>query len=299
MNRRHFLTTSAALATLALSSPARAFLGIDLGGAADDATGLDLTKLWDAGNDIVKSFNDITPEQEYYIGRSVSAVILSKYHPFNNGSIRNYLTVLGTTLAQGSSRPETFGGYSFQVLDSDEINALSAPSGFIFLTRGLLRCCRTEDALAAVLAHEIAHVAHMHGLLAIQQSRLTSGLTILAQNGASLAGGDLGAVTQAFGGAITDVTTTMIDSGYSRDLEYEADQSALTTLKNVGYDPQAMVDMLQVMHQNLTDDAHGFGHTHPAPEDRIEEVQAILGQYQPPQPPPARATRFMLTMGGV
>lgn len=297
MNRRQFILATAALATFGASSPARAFLGLGFGD--DDSDPLGITSLWNAGENLVRGFDDITPEQEYYIGRSVAAIILSKYQPYNVPKVTRYLTALGNSLAMGSSRPATFGGYCFQVLDSAEINALSAPGGFVFITRGLLRCCDSEDAVAAVLAHEIAHIAHKHGLQAIQDARISSSLSTIAQAGATLSGGDLGMVTEAFGGAIADVTTTMIDSGYSRDAEYEADQSALATMQRVGYDPQAMVAMLRTMEVQLTDDSTGFGKTHPSPVDRIEEAQETLGEYFVPDPPAVRYERFNKTMGTV
>lgn len=300
MNRRTFLSYVAALATVGYSSPAHALFGLDIGdGDSSDSSGFNLGSLWDAGSNIIDSFEDITPEQEYYIGRSVSAVILSKYKPFNSPAITRYLTVLGNTVAMASSRPQTFGGYSFQMLDSEEVNALSAPGGYVFVTRGLMRCCNSEDALAAVLAHEVGHVALQHGLQAIQESRLTSGLSVIAKGSAELAGGDLGAVTQAFGGAITDVTTTMIESGYSRSQEYEADEAALATLKRVGYDPQAMVETLQTMREKFTEESSGFAKTHPSPEDRIEEAQDIIGEYAPPTIPDVRTNRFIQATSGV
>lgn len=302
MKRRTFISSlsgMAALAAFGMATPASALFGIDIGDSDSGSGSLDITSLWDAGENIARSFEDITPEQEYYIGRSVSAVILSKYPAYDNKSQTAYLSVLGNAVAQASCRPETFMGYSFQMLDTDEINALSAPGGFVFATRGLLRCCRTEDALAAVLAHEVGHVSLQHGLQQIQQSRLTSGLSTLAQSGAAMAGGDLAAVTEAFGGTIADVTTTMIESGYSRDLEYEADQAAVTTLQRLGYAPQALVDMLRVMQDRFKADSGGFARTHPSPKDRIKEIRNAIGDHADPAVPAPRAARFARIMTGV
>jgi len=120
-----------------------------------------------------KTFQDITPKQEHYIGRSVAATVLEAYKPYDRASLNQYLTVLGQTLAQYSDKPETFGGYHLLVLETDEINAFAAPGGLILVSRGLLRCCRSEDALASVLAHEIGHVQNQHGLRAIKRGRLT------------------------------------------------------------------------------------------------------------------------------
>ncbi len=194
---------------------------------------------------IARSVESFTPEQEYYIGRSVGAVVLSKYLAYVNMPVNQYLNVLGQTLAKASDLPEIFGGYRFLVLDSDDINAFATPGGHIFVTRGLIRCCRTEDALAAVLAHEIGHVQLRHGMQAIEKARTTEALTVIAQEGLKTYGSrEIAQLTQTFSGAISDITGTMINKGYSRSYEYHADQAALVILQRVGYNPAGLIDML-------------------------------------------------------
>jgi len=117
---------------------------------------------------IEKTWQDLTPEQEYYIGRAVVAQVLQTYPPLDRPQANDYMNLLGQSLAVFSERPETFGGYHFLLLDSDEINAFAAPGGLILVTRGMLRCCENEDELAAVLAHEICHAELKHGLSAIK-----------------------------------------------------------------------------------------------------------------------------------
>ncbi|HHF43560.1 MAG TPA: peptidase M48, partial [Candidatus Aminicenantes bacterium] len=95
------------------------------------------------------SFADITEEEEYYIGRSVAATILATYPALNNSRLTRYVNRVGQAVGVYSDRPEIFAGYHFLVLDSNEINAMAAPGGFIFITKGLLRLCRNEDMLAA------------------------------------------------------------------------------------------------------------------------------------------------------
>ena len=143
----------------------------ELGAAVGEATGTinrqQAESITKGAAAVGKTFDDITPEQEYYIGRAVAATVLSKYKPYDISAGNEYLNVLGQGLALSSDRPETFGGYHFLIMDSDEINAFSAPGGLVLVSRGLIRCCPNEDALAAVLAHEIGHVEKQHGLRAI------------------------------------------------------------------------------------------------------------------------------------
>ena len=248
---------------------------------------------------VTKTFEDITPEQEYYIGRTVAATVLLEHKPLDNSALNAYVNRVGQSLAQFSTRPETFGGYRFLVLDSDDINAFAAPGGLILVTRGLLRCAATEDELAAVLAHEIGHVEKLHGLRAIRTGRLNTALTTLAvEAGKNLAGQELAEVTKAFDESINDITGTLINSGYSRKLEYEADAAAIAILKKAGYQPGALVAMLDNMQQKWDPARRDFAATHPAPADRIAQLKK-LGVTATKQTTAARQQRFQDAVQGL
>jgi beta-barrel assembly-enhancing protease len=241
-----------------------------------------------------KRREEFTPEQEYYIGRSVAAVILSKYPPYSNQAVNEYLNLIGQALAQVSDTPEIFLGYRVLILNSDEINAFATPGGHIFITKGLLRCCRTEDAVAAVLAHEIGHIQLKHGIQAIKQERFIEfGKTIVTEIGGEK-------LLETFGGAIGDFTNMMINTGYSRPFEYAADDLALTVLRRLGYDPNGLVEVLMVMEKKLKPEEAGFGKTHPPPQDRIEKAQKRTGiKYSPVLTPAPRQVRFMKIIGNI
>lgn len=276
--------------------------GVDIGSVLGAAAGSVLpgpaASLVKAGTALGKSFQDLTPEQEYYLGRAVAASILSEYRPYEDETANRYLNVLGQTLAQASDRPDTFGGYRFLLLDSSEINAFAAPGGLILVTRGMVRLCKTEDTLAAVLAHEIGHIQGRHGLRAIKTSRLTTAFNILAIEAAKSYGpSQLGQLTQAFEGSITDITSTLVNNGYSRDLEAEADQAATVILRRVGYDPGALATLLAEMQMHLKPGGPGFARTHPMPGDRIKLIGAGAGSMSPV--PAARQNRFEVAMGNV
>ena len=242
---------------------------------------------------VARSFEDFTPEQEYYIGRSVGAEILETYPPYEDPALNRYVNLLGQTLAQMSDRPETFSGYRFLIQDSDDINALSAPGGFIFVTRGMLRCCRSEDALAATLAHEIGHVQAKHGLQAIKQARVTEALTTIGLESAKTFGGEeLAQLTRTFESSIADITRTLITNGYSRELEGDADAAAVTIMRRVGYDPNALIDMLTVMSQQLVPGRLDFARTHPTPAARMSAIQPKIGAYRPVSLQTRRQRRF-------
>jgi predicted Zn-dependent protease len=249
---------------------------------------------------VQKSFEDITPEQEYYIGRAVGATILAQYRPYTGPGPTEYLNLLGRTLSFASDRPETFGGYHFLILDSEEINAFAAPGGLIFISLGLLACADSEDTVAAILAHEIAHVVEQHGLQAIKKSRVTSALTSVAIASAQTAGSDeLAKLTTVFEDSIGDITATLVNSGYSRAFEKEADLMAVEILKRVGYDPNALVRMLEVMETRLEPGGPDFAKTHPEPEVRITEIRKVLAEAPAAPLQVERQARYRAALGNL
>jgi beta-barrel assembly-enhancing protease len=228
---------------------------------------------------VEKSQQELTPEQEYYVGRAVVAQVLQSYRPLDVPQMNTYLNLLGQSLAIFSNRPETFGGYHFLLLDSDEVNAFAAPGGLILVTRGMLRCCDNEDELAAVLAHEICHVELKHGLKAIKQGRLTEAFTIIAAESAKQMGGEeLASLTSTFEASVGDVVMTLTTSGYSRDQERSADAAAVQLLQRAGYPEAAMTTMLQRMDERLSDDTGGpgFARTHPSAKSRINTLSTTI-----------------------
>lgn len=249
---------------------------------------------------VEKTFQDITPEQEYYLGRAVAANILADYAPMDDAAANAYLNRVGQTLAMASDRPETFGGYHFLLVESDQINAFAAPGGLILVTRGMVGLCAGEDELAAVLAHEIGHVQAKHGLRAIKSSRLTSALGVLAAEGTRQFGSrQMQQLVADYSGSIGDITTTLVSNGYSRGLEKEADAAAAAILARVGYNPRALPAMLQAMDRRLQPGGPDFAKTHPDPQDRIAEIGPLLAQAGPLQEDPARAERFRTALGRV
>jgi predicted Zn-dependent protease len=308
MKRRRLLAEAAFVPLLGLiligGCKAIESLG-ELGGQVGQATGVmteeQAGSLGRVSKAVAKTFADITPEQEYYIGRAVAAVVLSQYRPYSDENANAYLNLLGRTLALFSNRPETFGGYHFLILDSPQINAFAAPGGFIFVTRGMLRCAASEDEVAAILAHEIGHVQEKHGLQAIRKSRITTALTSAALTAAKTLGPDaLSEITSLFDDSIQDITGTLINSGYSRAFERQADEAAVEILSRLGYDPRALIRVLQIMSGKLDPKGLDFAKTHPDPKQRIKVAEKAIGDL--PQFPPAdraRRSRYEAALGNV
>ncbi len=222
---------------------------------------------------------DLSPEEEYYIGRSVAASILARYKPLGIPEVDVYLNLLGQGLSLHSPRPEIFMGYRFMAIQGDEPNAFATPGGHIFISRGLMKLVRTEDELAAALAHEISHVALGHGLGSVQGARFAKIVSDFAIGAGLTSGGGAADFTAAFGDAIAEIASTIVVSGYSRTYEFRADLEARKILADAGYDPNALAGLISRLPSRLEsgyDSAgkarEGFAVTHPEPLSRLEAI---------------------------
>jgi predicted Zn-dependent protease len=230
---------------------------------------------------IERALEDITPEQEYYIGRAVGANLLTHYELYQEDpDLVLYLNEITAAVAINSKKPEIFNGYHAMVLDSAEINAFSTSGGHIFITRGLLDCASSEDALAAVIAHELAHIQLQHSIMAIKSDRV---INAIATTGSSLAGLALSDLAEILDEAANDIVSAM-QEGYSQNQEFAADTFALELLADTGYEPSSLVAMLRTLERNQfrrpDGPANGLARTHPSPEDRIAQLERPLRQYK-------------------
>jgi predicted Zn-dependent protease len=227
------------------------------------------------GEALRKGFADLTPREEYYLGRAVAARILGEYRPLADDERTRYLNTLGLVLSRFSDRPETYGGWHFLLLDSDDVNAFAAPGGFVFVTRGLYATCATEEQLAAVLAHEISHVTLRHGLGAIKNERLTEAFTILGTEAVKeYSSAQVSQLTKQFEGSINDIANKMIVSGYSQTQEYAADATAAHVAWRAGYNPAGLTEFLQALGKKAG--KAGFFSTHPPAGDRLAKAAAAI-----------------------
>lgn len=217
------------------------------------------------------AMEDITPEDEYYIGRAVGATILTNYKAYQNPQLESYLNKICLAITSNSEAPEIYNGYHVKVLDTSEINAFATSGGHIFVTRGLIRCAESEDALAAVLAHEIAHIQLKHSLGAIKASRWVGVATAV-----SSAAAKNNETAKQLNSIASDVVTALVNNGYSHANEFDADSKALMLLADTGYSPYAMKNLLNKMKEVQGSAQTGFGKTHPSPDMRIANVNKVL-----------------------
>jgi predicted Zn-dependent protease len=263
---------------------------------------------------------DLTPEQEFYAGRAMSANVLASYSKiYQDDALHAYLYKVGTLVSMCSERAETFRGpcksYHFTVLDNENMNAFGAPSGFIFITKGLLKKCENEDELAAILAHEVSHIVLKHP----EDAAATAKTNADTQKGVGILGGVVSVVgqatgrenVQAWGGTVSqfaeamDEINNIFEKGFSREQEYAADAAAVELLARIGYDPLALKRMLQRLGERKSGVLGWAGDTHPAPQDRVAEIDNFLAQRQAEGKPlrgrveDVRTARFLKATSGL
>ncbi len=230
--------------------------------------------------EVHKASDPISDVEEYYIGRSVAANIVAKYPVLDDAEVTNYVSLVGNTVALNSDMPVTYGGYHFAVLDTEEINAFASPGGIIFLTSGLIDSLNNEDELAAVLAHEVAHVNNRDGISTIEASRKSSLGTLFLKEPFRIAGtitpGELSQVSNLFIQAIDSVFDTVAVNGYSDSQELEADKAALTYLVRSGYDPSALLNYRTRLTENDGSASVVKVETNPSPFERVENIKLNL-----------------------
>ena len=190
-----------------------------------------------------------------------------------------YLQGLGYRLVATSERPTQ--GFTFFLLDEREINAFATLGGYVGVNAGLFLHAESEDEVAAVLAHEVAHVTQRHVLRAVERAQRDALPTALAMLGAMLAarsaGGD-GDATQAILAAGMGLSQQR-QINYTRSNEQEADRVGIASLSRAGYAPQAMATFFERMQRASRTAGSGasqfpdYLRTHPVTTTRISEAR--------------------------
>ena len=265
-----------------------------------------LAKTWEAITDAQK---ELTPENEYWTGRSVATNLLARHDyqyadadALQDGTLDGataYVSAVGGVLAASAmettrpgDRPAPIAGWHFTIIESDTINAFAAPGGWVFVTTAAVQAAQSEDELAAVLAHEIAHVVRGHALGSIKKGRWANVAKTALDTSVQLDEQSLGDLTQVFEGAMDDMIDGILVKGYSKDTEYEADRIGLAIMAHAGYDPQALVRYLETLDHAQGGGGGGFQATHPKASDRIAKLNAQVSALPARTIPKVRIKRF-------
>lgn len=223
----------------------------------------------------VKGTSALTTEEEKKLGKKVLIEIEKSGEIVRDQTLQAFIEKMGYSLVdQVGPTPFEFKFYVIRGLDP---NAFAIPGGYVFVTTGLLVLAESQQEIAGVLSHEIAHVTHRHVAQMIERSKRLSIASMVAMIAAMLAGGG-GAGGQA-GAAMAMATAEALALKYTREMESDADQTGLQYLIKAGYDPNGMITFLNRIYRislTMMPNIPPYLLTHPAVENRISLLENLL-----------------------
>jgi predicted Zn-dependent protease len=220
-------------------------------------------------------------EDEYRIGRMVMRGLRDSGRLLEDPEIGEYLQSVGlrlSSLAHDGNRD-----FRFFVVRDPAINAFALPGGFVGIHSGLLLETRTESELAAVLAHEVAHVTQRHIARGLENQSRANLVSTAATLAAILLGALVGVPTDATMGAVSAAQNLAIQSqiSFTRENEYEADRVGIGLLASAGFEPDAMASFFETMGRRTQlgpEQVPELLRTHPVTSNRIAEARGRAAQ---------------------
>ncbi len=216
-------------------------------------------------------------EKEHSIGYTIASSI-AEGSLVENEKLINYLYSVGWYVAESTERYDI--KFNYYILDTDHINAVSCPGGYAVLTRGLLELINDESELAALLAHEMAHVIAGHAMQTIEDNEVS----IKADTAFDLLEKEAGSSeTEAELVAITNRAVSIATSPKLDEQEFEADRMAILYLARSGYDLNGLTRMLHIMmdkHERNIDIFDINYRNHPDFKERINRMENEIKRYK-------------------
>jgi predicted Zn-dependent protease len=233
-----------------------------------------------------RMFNIVSEQQEIGIGQQSHQEIIKQYGVYDEKPELNRLVDrIGHQLAAASERPNL--PWTFTLLDTPMVNAMALPGGYIYVTRGMIERINSEDELAGVIGHEIAHVTARHAAQQISRSQLAQFGLVL---GAVVAGPE---VLQQYG-QLAQLGVGLLFQRYSRQHETQADLLGTGYMAEAHYNPigaERMLMTLQRLDKNPAGGIDRYFMSHPDPAKRVRDVHqkvteltgmASAGNYEAP-----------------
>ena len=242
------------------------------------------------------SQEEFSMQDIYFLGRAAAAHLLNHYPLYTEKpAVTEYLNMICKALAINSPIPNWYDGYYVMILDTPAINAFATPGGHIFLTRGIIDLVSSEDMLAAIIAHEMAHIQLQHGIAVISHSNLVQNLNQERQRiGQSLRNETQ---QQLFTEAVGEFVQSLFSGGYSQIQEFEADSTAFSILAAAGYYPGSLVELFGILGRIQGNQSGSLNSTHPLPAQRIANLLGKMSAYRATDTSANRRARFFRVMG--
>jgi predicted Zn-dependent protease len=210
-------------------------------------------------------------EKEILFGREMAAIILADYKLYPDSDLNRYVNLVGQSIVRYANRPEL--EFYFAVIDSSQINAYAVPGGYIFITTATLGMMQNEAELAAVLAHEIAHVSDRHIVKALDIRADDESMTAIISK---IVGSTAEAANVIFYQAIDHAMDLLFSKGLTANDEYTADIQGMYLAAFAGYDPTAYPRFLERIGGAIESRRSELSNTHPSLTDRIYRLDKII-----------------------
>jgi predicted Zn-dependent protease len=222
-----------------------------------------------------------SPEEQRQYGFYMLHELRNQNVVLEDELLNDYVNTLGFRLVAYSPKPDQ--PFTFFLVRDTQINAFAVPGGFVGVNAGLILMTRTEDELAAVLAHEVSHITQNHLIRAVEAEQKMTPLMVLAMIGAlaaaahqnpySTSNADMGAIATVQGLA------AQMQINFTRADEIEADRIGINTLAKANFDPEAMADVFENMQRTIRptfdeNDVPALLQDHPVTTERISEARA-------------------------
>jgi len=222
---------------------------------------------------------NMTPEQETMLGLQSAPAMANEY----GGEARDpqgqaEVTRIGNELIAKTDAGKTPYKYEFHLLaDPKTVNAFALPGGQVFITEGLFKHLDTDGELAGVLAHEVGHVVARHSAQQLAKQELTQGLT----GAAVIAAYDPNDRNSRYKADMAMLIGQVVSLKFGRNDELEADKLGVRFSADAGYDPRAMIKVMEILDHVAKSRTPEFFSTHPNPEHRIERIQKAIKENYP------------------
>jgi predicted Zn-dependent protease len=223
--------------------------------------------------------------EEVALGEQLAAKLVGGMKLVKQQDLQRYVNSVGMYVVNQGERPSL--PWHFAVVDSDSVNAFALPGGIVLVSSGLYRLLQSEDELAAVLAHEVAHVQRRHHYKVVQQQKVVGGIGQVASS-------ELGKNSK-IADTLISRATEVIARGLDKNAEYEADRDGMVLAARAGYDATAILDVLEKLASISSGQAGGslLFSTHPTPGARLEALsQAVTEEIDLAANPSAAAKRI-------
>jgi len=205
-------------------------------------------------------------EKEVKIGSKVAEKFEANYEIIDDVDVNERVQNILKRIVKVCDRKDVV--YFIKVVNKDYANAISLPGGYIYIFKGIIDRVETDDQLAGVIAHEVAHITARHGIKRLQSAYGALFLQVLSSQ------------TDAARGVNLALTSLFLE--YSQEAEFEADKLSVKYLRNAGYDPKGTLEFLGKLKEEKKKEPlkqFSYWRTHPHISQRMAVVnQEITGK---------------------